>query len=106
MFFLLFPVVYAGIPQTANCVSGRIHFNSDRIAFLSNDTVLADPNRYDMTIDYGASNVIVYIPFGPHFLVESQGCYSVVAQESNGWSNCFWHSNVFYSLFSLWKNYC
>jgi hypothetical protein len=44
-----------------NCISGRIYFNQQRIlnvpAESANNPV--DPNKFDMTIDYGAGNVLV-----------------------------------------------
>lgn len=46
-----------------NCISGRIFFNPQRVlnvpAEFANNPV--DAQRFDMTIDYGAGNVLVLL---------------------------------------------
>lgn len=49
--------------ETGNCLSGRIYFNPDRIVSIPAESAAAnktaDPNQFDLSIDYGTNNVAV-----------------------------------------------
>lgn len=53
------------VSQEANCVSGRIYFNAERVVNLptplAEEVTPLDPSKYDLTIDWGSENTMVYI---------------------------------------------
>ena len=45
--------------EVGNCVTGKINFNPKRILNNQANSSVIDEKRFDMTIDYGASNVLI-----------------------------------------------
>ncbi len=45
--------------EVGNCVTGKINFNPNRILNNQANSSFIDEKRFDMTIDYGASNVLI-----------------------------------------------
>lgn len=45
--------------EVGNCVTGKINFNPNRILNNQANSSVIDEKRFDMTIDYGASNVLI-----------------------------------------------
>jgi hypothetical protein len=65
--------------EVGNCVSGKIGFNPTRMLNNQANSSLIDETRYDMAIDYAASNV-VFGPNGAYLSLEKVGDGSAVAQ--------------------------
>jgi beta-glucanase (GH16 family) len=65
--------------QTGNCVSGKIGFNPDRILNNQANSSKIDETKYDMTIDYAASNVVIG-PNGANLMLTKIGDGSTAAQ--------------------------
>ena len=65
--------------EVGNCVSGKINFNPKRVLNNQANSSLVDEKKFDMTIDYGAANVVIG-PEGVSLLLTKIGDGSSPAQ--------------------------